>query len=144
MKIFLDTNVVLDWLLERENCFFIEAKQIITLAETKKIDLLISTGSLFTITYLLEKTLKNSIELRKIIKSILTLIKIQNATQIQFSMACENGINDLEDAFQFEIANTNKGIDYFITGNLKDFKNVKNKKLKVLSPIQFLKLLNKK
>lgn len=143
MKIFLDTNVILDWLLQRENCYFKEAKEIIYFAESKKIHIFISQGSLYTITYLLEKTLKNNFELRTIIKQLLKSIKIQSAKQTQFLKAIDNGINDLEDAFQLEIASSNSDIDYFITGNLKDFKNYTKSSLKILNPAQILDQINK-
>ncbi len=140
MKVFLDTNVILDWLLNRENCFSKEAKIIIELAENKKLKLFISSGSIYTITYLLQKVIKDSNELRETIIEILGIITIQNCSQNRYIEACKNSINDLEDAFQYEIALSNIEIEYFITGNLKDFKGISNSPLKILNPAQFLKI----
>lgn len=141
MKVFLDTNVMLDWLLNRDLCFAQEAKQIIELAENKKIILFTSSGSIYTIAYILQKTIKNSNELREALKGILGIITIQNCNQKTYLEACNNHIDDLEDSFQYETAMSNIEIEYFITGNLKDFKTVSKGILKILNPAQFLKLI---
>lgn len=44
MKIFLDTNVLLDWILDRQDTFADEATAIIELAEKGNIEAHISAG----------------------------------------------------------------------------------------------------
>ena len=56
-KIFLDTNVILDHALDR--AFAEEAEKIFAKAEEGAIICYISTGSLYTLAYILEKATKD-------------------------------------------------------------------------------------
>ena len=49
-----------------------------------------------------------------------------------------SNFTDVEDAIQYYTATKNDGMDYFITRNIKDFKNF-IPQLPVLTPTQFLK-----
>lgn len=140
-SIFLDTNVVLDWLLDRPNCFAEESTNIIAIAENRGINIFISAGSVYTIAYILEKSGKKGNELRNYMVEILQILKVATSDNTPFLNACNNGIKDLEDAFQFEMASLNNSIKYFVTGNTKDFKNVMGNKLKIINPKEMLKFL---
>ncbi len=53
-------------------------------------------------------------------------------------MALHAGFLDLEDAVQYHTALQIKGIDYFITSNIKDYKKA-SAQLPVITPKQFIK-----
>lgn len=52
--VFVDTNVILDWLSKREP-FFIFSKQLFLKGENKEIKILVSTMSLISTEYILRK-----------------------------------------------------------------------------------------
>ena len=74
MKILLDTNIVLDLLLEREP-YFKGAKELFILAETKKLKAYLSASSITTIHYLTMKAL-NKKEADKIIEMLLEIFLV--------------------------------------------------------------------
>ena len=137
MKVFLDTNVILDWILDRPNFFAAEATSIIEAGELGKIEIFVSSGSIYTLAYIIQKT--NKTNSNQIIEAILKIIKVLPIENATFQKALKLGITDIEDAFQYQIASENTDIKYFITGNLKDFSKVKNQMPKVISPLDFIK-----
>lgn len=141
MKVFLDTNVLLDWLLDRQHTFSEEATTIIRMAETKAIDVSISGGSLYTVAYVLEKSGLRDKELKTNVLRILKLVSIVPDSNTIYANACLNSFKDLEDAFQYEIAKSDKKTDFFITGSLKHYTPYELKQLPVVSPSGFLNII---
>ncbi|MES2794910.1 MAG: PIN domain-containing protein [Bacteroidota bacterium] len=141
MKIFFDTNVILDWLLDRTNNYAFEATELINFAIQKQIEIYISSGSMFTIAYVLERSGKKGETLKALLTRILELFKIQSTDETPFQLACQSKFKDMEDAFQYEIAMFNNNLNYFVTGNLKEFRNNAVGNLPVITPKQMLKLL---
>ena len=122
MTIFLDTNVVLDWLLNREDTFAQEATDLFLAAEQSRITIYISAGSLYTVAYVLHRAGKRGQALRNALSSFLTLVEVAIADKDTFARANQRtDISDLEDAFQYQIALSNPVIQYVVTGNTKDF-----------------------
>lgn len=141
MKLFVDTNVILDWILAREHAFGVEAKRIIQQAEQGKYSLYMSGGSAYTMSYVLEKSGLKDEELRNILLRILKLIPIiSDSTQI-YENACLSSFKSLEDAFQYQLALSNSKLNFFITGNTKDFLPFVSEVLPVLNPKEFLALI---
>lgn len=79
MNIFLDTNTLLDWLLDRQDTFAYEATVIIDAADKGKIGAYVSAGSLYTVAYLLEKNGRKGDDLRRAIRKVLGILKIIEA-----------------------------------------------------------------
>jgi hypothetical protein len=77
------------------------------------------------------------------VNKILLHVGIAVSDEQIFSLAMQSSFTDLEDAVQNYTALHIKGIDYFITSNLKDYKNASSQ-LSMLSPKQFMVLYNKK
>jgi len=136
MKVFLDTNVLLDWLLDRQDTFADEATAIVEAAEKGLIEAYISAGSVYTVAYVLEKSGKNGEKLRSAMKGVLSLLKVQETDTRPYLLACQRPMKDLEDAFQYEIALHGPKLDYFVTANLKDFATQNQEKLPVVTPAQ--------
>lgn len=143
MKVFLDTNVVMEFLTQRE--LYSVVRKIMIAAQTKQITACLSTISLSTIVYLLGLKLKaNSIhepEKRAKIRSLLIdlekYIKIVDLSHEMSIQALEdNDFKDIEDSFQYYCAVEND-CEYVITINTKDFPQKENG-LKVCNPTEFV------
>jgi len=131
MKVLLDTNVVLDLLLEREN--FKQAKQIFEKIEDREIDGYLCATTITTIHYLIMKSLDKN-KANEIIKDLLKLFEIVDVTKSILLKAIENNGKDFEDSVIYSGAEF-FDIDLIIT---RDKKGFKNSNIKVLNPIEFL------
>ncbi len=119
-KIFLDTNIIIDFLGEREG-FYEPAAKILTLADQKKIQIYTSPTSISNTFYLLSKFENTKIALEKIRKFIvLCSISIMDDEVVEKSI--NSDFRDFEDAMQYFSALASK-CDLIITRNEKDFKN---------------------
>ncbi len=118
-RIFLDTNVILDLLGERVP-FYDSIAKVATLADQKKITLIVSPLSFTTIDYVLNKyEIAESVlnKLRKF-KIICEVCEVNEET---IDKALNSSFKDFEDALQyFSALQTNCSI--IITRNGKDFK----------------------
>ena len=85
MIIFLDTNVVLDWLLNREDTHAQEATDLFLVAEESRITVYVSAGSIYTVAYVLHRAGKRGRALRNALSSFLTLVDVANADKDRLS-----------------------------------------------------------
>lgn len=135
MKAFIDTNVMLDLLGERE-LFYLSAAKIATLADKGKIEIIVSALSYATVSYFLtkyegiEKT-KDKLRKFKVISNVCELDEkiIEKGLNSDFS--------DYEDSLQYFSA-LRAECDVLITRNTKDFKSAQ---IPVLTPDEFLNSL---
>lgn len=142
MKVFLDTNVIMEFYGHRT--FFDNAKKILSAGIEREIDNNISLGSLYTLTYLFDREMKNQDvhepEKTKLVPSFLNavtdtvnLITI-NKTNIKAAINNE-AFHDIEDSYQYQCATAND-CDVLVTINLKDFKDAEGN-IEVMSPKDF-------
>ena len=124
MQILLDTNVLINWLVE-ENIKHKEASRLVLSCLMDGVKGFVTSHSLSDAFYVLRKYHPAIEQRRKFI-----LIMVQNFTILTESsdlfleaLADENFF-DLEDALQMKCAE-NAHLDYIVTENLKDFKNSK-------------------
>lgn len=143
MKVFVDTNVVLEATLNRKSS--VVAQQVLKKIEKEKITAYISTQSYCTMIYVLDRDLKSVgiynpdklVRLRAMLNAILTLFKVSELSATALKAATnDTSFNDIEDACQYYAAEKAK-CDILITFNISDFKNAHGKTI-VLSPDQFL------
>ena len=135
-KIFLDTNVILDHALDR--AFANEAEKILLMSEQSEVNCYISSGSLYTLAYVIEKATKSIVLVRKKLLQYLTFLTPVSNMPYNFESALnDNAFDDIEDAFQYYTA-LQAGCDFFVTVNIKDFKRGEKKQLPVLKPDDFL------
>ncbi len=119
-RIFFDTNIVIDFLGEREE-FYEPAAKIMTLADHKKIKIFTSPSSVTNSYYLLSKYENTKIALEKIRKfKVLCSISIMDDEVIE--KAINSDFKDFEDAMQYFSAIASN-CDLIVTRNEKDFKN---------------------
>lgn len=118
-KIFLDTNIVIDFLGEREN-FYETAAKIMTLADKKKIKIFTSPSSISNTFYILAKYENSKLVLEKLRKfKVLCAISIINDEVVE--KALNSDFKDFEDALQYYSA-IESNCDLIVTRNEKDFK----------------------
>lgn len=119
-KIFLDTNIILDFLGEREGFYEASAK-IMTLADKKKIQVYTSPSSISNVFYVLAKYENSKIALEKIRKfKLLCSMSVMDDEVVE--KAIHSNFKDFEDAMQYFSALASN-CDVIITRNEKDFKN---------------------
>jgi predicted nucleic acid-binding protein len=118
-KLFLDTNIVLDLLGEREP-FYDSAAKIVTLADKGEIKLAVSALTYATLFYLLSK-----FEDKEIVKEKLRKFKVIAETVDLTDQIIDKGLIskflDFEDALQYHCA-VKLDCNVLITRNGKDFK----------------------
>jgi len=134
-RLFIDTNVMLDFLGERKP-FYQPIAKLATLADKNQVILVVSPISFATVNYFLAKyeTLSLAKEKLRKFKIISEICKIDEQT-------IEKGLNsafrDFEDALQYFSA-LDANCDIIITRNAKDFKP---SELPVMTADEFLSSL---
>lgn len=143
MRLFIDTNVLLDHALVRETGQSYEAKYILSWASQNNVPMFVSAGSFCAFTYVLQKNGVRNSDLNSCLLSYLKLVSIAQTDKRCFFDGLVSGFKDPEDSFQYFSA-LRQRCDYLITSNLKDFSAAAHQGIAVLSPLQFLtKVLRK-
>jgi predicted nucleic acid-binding protein len=133
-RIFLDTNIVLDILLQREP-FYANAAAIWLKIESNEMEGLVSLQSLGTIFCLLRKRMDTPTA-RKALQTMCRVVEIADSPAQAGHMALQSMQPDFEDALQYAIAVLAKA-ECLITRNSSDFP--KRGKVPVLTPEEFLR-----
>jgi len=120
MKVFLDTNILVDFLTDR-GAFTKYATEIFLLG-TEKISIYSSTHA-FATTYYILKKFTDEKDLRAKLLELTELVALIDVTKAQLRKALLSDFSDFEDALQIFNAESSGGIEYIVTRNLKDFKN---------------------
>ena len=117
MKVFIDTNIVLDLLLQRRH-FLINAEKIFSLAYKGKIVLYFSAVSFVSVTYYLGKHTNKDI--KAVLEDLCKIVKILPFNQRIIENTLHSNFKDIEDGYQYFTAKENN-IRIMITRNVKDF-----------------------
>ena len=117
MKVFIDTNIVLDLLLQRRN-FLINAEKIFSLAYKGKIVLYFSAVSFVSVTYYLGKHTNKDI--KAVLEDLCKIVKILPFNQRIIENTLHSNFKAIEDGYQYFTAKENN-IRIMITRNVKDF-----------------------
>lgn len=134
MKVFLDTNILLDTLVVRPDKSFTEnSMQILSLGENGVLDLYISVLSVPTIAYVLKN--KTSEQKKSIITDLTSIVKVLPSLPQHVETMLESPIRDIEDALQVQSAKEGQ-CDLIVTRNTRDFTDAG---MPVLSPEGLLK-----
>lgn len=135
-KVFLDTNIVIDFLGERAP-FYDAAAKLLSLADQKKIELFTSPTTIATTYYILSQY-ENSKAVVEKIKKFRVLCSISLVDNAVVDKAILSTFNDFEDAIQYYSALASQ-CDMMISRNEKDFKTAQ---IPVLNAMDFLKSLD--
>jgi len=133
-NILIDTDVILDFFLDREP-FSENAAQVLSLCEKKEITGFVTPVIISNTYYLLSQKGKQEKVIEKL-KILLTIIEILIIDKNSIILALNSDFKDFEDALQNYSAELNGKIDIIITRNTKDYKK---SKLPVMNPEDFLK-----
>ncbi|MEO6538892.1 MAG: PIN domain-containing protein [Ferruginibacter sp.] len=135
-QIFLDTNVIIDFLAGRKP-FSIAAAQIFDLAVSGKIKVYISAVSYNNIYYILSQTYSNT-QTIKLLDELCEMTEVADVTKAIIKKSLKSGFKDFEDAIQYNCALSLNKIDFIVTRNTKDFKK---SALPVMNPQEALSLI---
>lgn len=123
VKVFVDTNIIVDFLTKREP-FDKAAAQLFNKADKGEIEAYVPASVFPFLFYLLTKVLSSKAEAWTAVASLRQLVYPLPVDQRIIDFALASSFKDLEDAMQYQVAEANS-MQYFITRNLKDFRNVK-------------------
>ena len=133
--IFLDTNVVIDLLGEREE-FYDAIAKIVSLADKSKVKLTVSALTYSTLFYVLTRFESKEIVKEKI-RKFKTIAKTADLTDKIIDKGLASKFNDFEDALQYYCA-LKSGSSMILTRNEKDFKS---SEIPVFNPNEYLSRL---
>ena len=136
-KVTIDLNIILDFMNKRE--YHLESAQIIQLCADSQIEGFVCAHEITTLSYFLEKRIKEHSEVSNIIRKFLKIFKVISIDKDILEKALDSQITDFEDAV-IEQSSIINNIDFIITGNLTDFVN---SEIEAISSVEFLKILSK-
>lgn len=133
-NLFIDTDVIIDFLIDRKP-YSREAAIIFTLIDRKKLKGYASSLTFSNLYYVLHKIEPHKKVISKLdsISNLLTILKVDEQ---MIRDAIDSGFSDFEDSIQYFCALDCKKIEVIITRNTR---NYKNSDLTVMSPGDFLK-----
>ncbi len=137
-KLFLDTNVILDLLGEREPYYDSIAK-LASLADEEVLVLVVSPLSFATLNYFISK-FESAQMAREKLRKFKIICEVCNLNEHIIEKGLNSDFKDFEDALQYFSA-VDSGCDIIITRNGKDFKK---SLLPVFTAEEYLKSLNPK
>ena len=123
IRLFIDTNIVLDVLAKREP-FYEAAAILFSLADIEQVELYVSALTFANTNYVLSK-INNAPLAREVLAKfkVLVVVTALNDKVIELSLN-DKSFSDFEDGLQYYSALQNQA-DIIITRNLKDFKSSK-------------------
>lgn len=134
MRVFLDTNILLDAIVKRNDPHLTEnATMILSLGEERVIDLYMSVLSVPTIAYVLRNMSASA--KKGVIRNISSVVRILPSLAGHVDAMLEGNTDDIEDALQIQSA-MEGSCNLIITRNGKDFSS---SPIPVLSPDDFLR-----
>lgn len=132
-KLFIDSDILIDLLAQREN--YLQAAALMSIIMDKKAAAYTTPLILANVDYIITKY-SNKIKSRKAIKTILKIISIISIDENIINKAIESEFSDFEDAIQYYAAEKQK-IDFIVTRNKKDYKKGK---IKVITAQEYINM----
>lgn len=144
MKVFLDTNVILEYLEKRRE--YQAVNQLLSAVEDGKIKAVVSVGGVYTLTYLIRMELKRqgfhrpeqTMRLRATLDIIMSMVTVVGISHKHATKAINDiSFDDVEDSLQYQSALQAK-CDALVTINLRDYCNANTSNMDILSPREFV------
>lgn len=132
MQVLIDTNVVLDVLLNRDD-FVQDAVTILKLPE-RSVQKYVSASAITDIYYIARQEIKDKAEVKNLLKTLLQIIHVADVSEDNILTALDSDWSDFEDSVQNAVEESHN-YDAVITRNKGDYKK---SNLKVFSPKEFL------
>ena len=135
MKVLIDTNVLIDFILMREP-YASNAEKILFQCKNQTITGCVAAHSIMNIFYILRKEYTQQ-ERRLILLNLCQILTVVGITKDNIENVLKNEeFTDMEDCLQMECA-INFDVEYIITRNIKDFKE---SCIPAIEPQEFLKI----
>mgnify|MGYP002627350218 CR=1 FL=1 len=135
MKILVDTNIILDVILQRQE-FIIDSQLALEKAITNGDRLYFSSSAVTDVYYLVRKETRDKGIALNAIKQMAAFLTFAEVNENCILEATLSKLNDYEDAVIDTVASNVKA-DYILTRNIADFKNANNK---AIDPSAFLRI----
>ena len=119
MRVMIDTNVLLDVLIQRDE-FFDSSKAVLSLCEDHMIQGFVSASTITDIFYITRRALGSTDDTYKVISSILNIVRVLTVTNDDVLNAFQVKAKDFEDCLLATCAKSNK-CECIVTRNKKDF-----------------------
>jgi predicted nucleic acid-binding protein len=132
-QVFMDTNIVIDFLANRQP-FAMDAAKLFDLAVNGKVRIFIAAVSYNNIYYILRQSMSGNATL-KLLEELADMTEITDVTATVIRESLKTDFKDYEDAIQYHCALSIPNLDFIVTRNTKDFKK---SKLAVLTPTEAL------
>ena len=132
MKVFLDTNVIIDVLAAREP-FFRDSQRVVDYCERHSESGFLASLTFCTAAYVLRKSVGKD-ELPDKLKTLRKIFDVLPVTKVSVDWAIDSQLPDFEDAMQFECASAAK-MDVIVTRDKSGFDGVE---IPVLTPMEFV------
>lgn len=134
-KILIDTNILLDYLLEREP-FFEDAKEVILTCTEGNTKGCIAAHSISNMFFILRRDY-DAKERREVLKNLCMIFDVEGIDKTKLLLGLENeDFSDFEDCLQMECAKS-YGAEYIVTRNVSDY-SVSD--IKAILPSEYLEL----
>ncbi|NEO58265.1 MAG: putative toxin-antitoxin system toxin component, PIN family [Okeania sp. SIO3B5] len=137
MRVLIDTNIVLDFLLEREP-FLNDANALLEALRLHQIEGYVTATTLTNIFYIARKQTKSIEKAREAVSMTLALMEICDVNRNILETAFATNLRDFEDAVQLVCAYA-ENVDAIITRNADDFVGAS---LPILSVQQLFEQMN--
>ncbi|MCL1475901.1 type II toxin-antitoxin system VapC family toxin [Argonema antarcticum] len=118
MKLLLDTNISIDFALERQP-FYSESEQVFLFAQQRQIEGYVSASTFGDLYYIIRKNKGRDWTLT-FLNRLATICQVATVDQSVISMALTANFRDFEDAIQYSTAMVNQ-LDAIVTRNPADF-----------------------
>ena len=144
MKVFLDTNIFLEYFERRREYQAVD--KLLSAVEDGKLKAVVSVGCVYTLAYLVRVELKRqgihrpeqTLRLRSTLNTVMSMVAVVGLSYKRLSLGINDlAFDDVEDSFQYQCAIQNK-CDAFVTINLRDYSNADTVKMEILSPTEFV------
>lgn len=135
-KVFLDANVLLDFLLKRNH--YKEAKDVMKLVIEGKVNAYITPAIVHIVGYWLVKAYGTK-KAKQLLLSLLDDVQVIDISHELTLLALNSKIDDIEDALQYYTAIHNQ-MDYFVSRD-KKFQKSAIPSLPVVEPSHLLKII---
>jgi len=138
MRLLIDTNVILDYLLSRGG-FSEQAKAIFDLVKYGEHFEVLSSSAVTDIFYHLNKELRDSFQAQDQIRELMEIVAVLTVSERDIRTALDMRWKDFEDAVQYAVALSNH-VDAIISRNVKDFEG---DEITVMTPGEFLSVIQR-
>lgn len=119
MKLLIDTNVILDVLLQREP-FFHAAAAVLTLSQKNGVQEYVSASAITDIYYIANKQMKDRASVQNLLKRLLMVVSVAAVSEREIRSALDFSWTDFEDCVQYSVALLNE-MDGIVTRNPNDY-----------------------